>query len=283
MDTDSYFIVLLLVLIKQKYLYLRIKGNFLVTLKIRNFKENVMKKNIIILILFIIFILLLIGSIIVYAENEKDKPTLQEKATQEIQYVNQSLISILESFNDNSILGGSGKYEPDWDKIQSQIEQLYQTWNTVTIDLHALNIEGSSILAFSDSLNDATQNIKKKEKAKAMEQIATMHQLLTQYKKQYDGQSYTTLMLGIQNQIITAYVNVTNDKWNEANESLAQAENDFSTMLNTVSNQNQGKNQTVVNQCYILVNELKKASELKDKEIFFIQYQNLMTKMDLLV
>ena len=44
-----------------------------------------------------------------------------------------------------------------------QIEQIYQIWNTVSLDLHSLNIEGSSILAFSDGLNKSTQAIKSKD------------------------------------------------------------------------------------------------------------------------
>ncbi len=38
-----------------------------------------------------------------------------------------------------------------------------------------------------------------------------------------------------------------------------------------------------MSQCYISINELKKAVGLQDKEIFFIEYRNLMSKMEIIV
>ena len=60
----------------------------------------------------------------------------------------------------NSILANNGKYEANWDDIKQQIEQLYNTWNTISLDLHALNIVGNSVLQFSDGLNAATKSKK---------------------------------------------------------------------------------------------------------------------------
>lgn len=310
-----------------------------------------MKKNIIILILTFAIIACLIGSFIVYTKNEAGKPTLQTKVTEEINYLENYLISILGDFNslsihentiqlksdksageeqqtknkqntntqqegtispteetqsssnkdgspqgnsvdntenqneqfssDNSILAKNGKYSTNWGKIQLQIEHLYQTWNTVAIDLHALNIEGNSILSFSNFLNSATKNIKKKEKESAMNDITKLHSLLLKYKKQYDPDSEKTKLMIIQNYVIQAYTNITNTKWQEASNQLAQAENNFANLLNTVTSE-QDQNQVVKNQCYILLNELKSAVNLQDRDIFYIQFQNLIPKMELL-
>ena len=70
-------------------------------------------------------------------------------------------------------------------------------------------------------------------------------------------------------------------KWNEASAKLATAEKIFSNLLNTVTNDY--TNQATMSQCYISINELKKAVGLQDKEIFFIEYRNLMSKMEIIV
>ena len=62
-----------------------------------------MKKNIIILIFTFVIIACLIGSFFVYAKNEEGKPTLQTKVTEEINYLENYLISILGDFNSLSI------------------------------------------------------------------------------------------------------------------------------------------------------------------------------------
>ena len=311
-----------------------------------------MKKNIIILILTFVIIVCLVGSFIVYAKSEEEKPILQTKVTEELNYLENYLVSILGDFNSlsiqentiqlksdktageeqqtetkqstntkqegtvspseetqnssnknanssqgnsedntenqneqpssaNSILAKDGKYSTNWSKIELQIEHLYQTWNTVAIDLHALNIERNSILSFSNFLNSATQNIKKKQKTAAMDDVTKLYDLLLDYKKQYDQNSEKTKLMVIQNYVIQAYTNVTNAKWQEANKQLTQAEKDFANLLNTVI-PGQEQNQVIKNQCYILLNELKSAVNLQDKDIFYIQFQNLIPKMELL-
>ena len=314
--------------------------------------KKTVKKNIIILILTFVIIVCLVGSFIVYAKSEEEKPILQTKVTEELNYLENYLVSILGDFNSlsiqentiqlksdktageeqqtetkqsantkqegtvspseetqnssnknanssqgnsedntenqneqpssaNSILAKDGKYSTNWSKIELQIEHLYQTWNTVAIDLHALNIEGNSILSFSNFLNSATQNIKKKQKTAAMDDVTKLYDLLLDYKKQYDQNSEKTKLMVIQNYVIQAYTNVTNAKWQEANKQLTQAEKDFANLLNTVI-PGQEQNQVIKNKCYILLNELKSAVNLQDKDIFYIQFQNLIPKMELL-
>lgn len=180
----------------------------------------------------------------------------------------------------SGVLSNQGKYETQWETIQTQIENLYQTWNTISIDLNTLNVDGKSILAFNDFLNTSTQYVKKKDKAVAMEEIAKLYQLLPKYSEDYKPNSKETHVLEIKNAVVTAYVYVTNDDWETAKKQLAGAITQFTSLLNSVGQNFQ--NQTLVNQCYILVNELNKAIGLQDKEIFFIQYQNLMGKMDII-
>ncbi len=320
-----------------------------------------MKKNILVCITTLILVAIIISSLVVYAKSNEKQPSLEEKITDEIKYLDSYIISLLGHFNgltigddifqtsqpktqlgkqqesnpqntisqneqssgqqsestnnmqsqqenqegnvqanqtqtkggeaqsgqgtnltQNGIFSNNGNYEANWKIIELRIEQLYQTWNSISIDLHALGMEGSSILAFSDNLNDITQKIKKKDKEKAVEQLAKLYELLPKYLESYSKDNQKIQLLTIQSQIITAYSQVTNEKWKQAATTLAQTEEQFANILNTVTKQN-NQNQTVMNQCYILTNELKNAVNLKDKDIFYIQYQNFITKMATLI
>lgn len=317
-----------------------------------------MKKYIIVLFISVTIFLLLLFSLVVFAGNKNQESKLEDKVTQEIDYLDKYLVSLLGDFNglniennlkeekssnlqieteqtsvknttqdnqsnsnnneissqenvqsegssqgsstqgkqqnngnlnnqsnnnlrtNNSILANQGNYITNWESIQNQIEELYQTWNTISIDLHSLNVDGSSILAFSDFLNNSTQNIKNKDKEKSMDAIIKLYQLLPKYSESYNSNSKETNMLKIQCNVVTAYVNVSNEKWQDAKNQLIEASSQFTNLLNSVEQSFQ--NQTTVNQCYVLVNELNKAVGLKDKDIFFIEYQNLMEKMEVI-
>ena len=215
----------------------------------------------------IIIVILMLSSLVIFARSENQEPKLEEKVTQEISYLDRYLISLLANFNDAT----------DWKLVEKQIEELYQTWNTISIDLLSLNVDGNLILSFSDFLNSSTQNVKKQDKVKSMESIFSLYQLLPQYSESYSQNSKETNLLKIKTNVVASYVNVSNDKWQEAKIQLTEANNQFTNLLNSV--EQSFENQTAVNQCYILINELNKAVELQDKDIFFIEYQNLIEKM----
>lgn len=236
-----------------------------------------MKKTIITIIISFIILALILSSIVVFAKNEKKEVTLEEKVTQEIDYLDQYLISILADFN---VKDDEQKYIIKWDDIKIKIERLYQIWNTISLDLHSINIENSFVLAFSDYLNSSTQNINKQNKTKSMENINKLYQLLPKYSEGYMPNSKETNMLKIKGNIVNAYCLISEEKWQEAKIELSSASKQFTNLLNSVT-QNLN-NQTTVNQCYIIVNELNKSINLKDKDIFLIEYKNLMEKMEMI-
>lgn len=182
--------------------------------------------------------------------------------------------------NKNQILAFKGNYPTNWNTIEYQIEEIYHTWNTVVIDLHALNVNSDIILKFSDILNQATEQIKKKDKKEAMLQLTNLYALLPEYAKSYQSDPQWANLLQIKSNIIASYSFASNEQWNEAKTKVQEATKLFTERLNSVSNQNQ--NQATSNKVYILIHELDNAINLKDKEIFFIQYSSMIEKIELL-
>lgn len=248
-----------------------------------------MKKNVIILIISVLIIFCVLSSLVVFADTGSTEEGLEEKVTQEIKYLDNNLVSLLsdiDSIPDEDKLKEEKnkdlkeQHDDKWTSIQKRIEELYQAWNTISIDLHSMQVDGKLILAFSDYLNNATQSINKKDKEKSMEGLANIYHLLPQYSQSYSSNSKEVNVFRIKNNIVTAYVAKTKEEWQEAQTQLVEASKQFTNLLNSV-NQN-FQNQTTVNQCYVLVNELNKAAKLKDQKIFDIEYENLMNKLEII-
>ena len=292
-----------------------------------------MKKTIIILIITIITIIAVLSSIVVAKTRKNEEATIEEKAIQELNYLNKYCVSLLTSLNGivvenevikedtlqtqfgsdtnngiqtsrsimnnnqqnsksnnsndsqdttdnkdgNSILANDGDYSPDWENIQLQIERLYQMWNVISLDLHSMNIDSNLILSFSDVLNNVTQNVKRKDKANTVEELVKLYKLVIQYTNICKPSSQGTTISTIKYNIVSSYANITNDKWEQAEAQIIEAQNLLANLLNSVNNNyNQQYN---MNRCYILVNELKKAIKLRDKEIFYLQYKTLITQL----
>lgn len=229
-----------------------------------------MKKGIITIIISVIVLAVLVSSFVVFASSEKQEETMENKVAEEISYLDNSLISLLSDFNNN----------PDWNGIQTKMETLYQTWNTISIDLNFISVDKKIILSFNDALNSTTQNVKKKDTIKSIETAVNMYNLLPQYSQSFSPNSKETNVLKVKSNIVSSYVGMVKDNWQEAKNQLSEANNQFTNLINSV-NQN-FQNQNTVNQCYVLINELIRTTSLKDKDIFYIQYKNLMEKMEII-
>ena len=182
--------------------------------------------------------------------------------------------------NKNQILNFNGKYKTNWETIAYQVEEIYQTWNTVVIDLHTLNVNSDSIFKFSNMLNQATKQIKDKNRKEAMLRISELYELLPEYAKSYKSDSNWNNLLEIKSNVVKSYSYVSNEQWNEAKTEINNATRLFTERLNSVNSKSE--NQTDSNKVYILIHELSNAIDLKDKEIFFINYSNAIEKLDII-
>ena len=92
--------------------------------------KKTVKKNIIILILTFVIIVCLVGSFIVYAKSEEEKPILQTKVTEELNYLENYLVSILGDFNSLSIQENTIQLKSDKTAGEEQQTETKQSTNT---------------------------------------------------------------------------------------------------------------------------------------------------------
>ena len=177
----------------------------------------------------------------------------------------------------NYILSQVGKYESNWKFIEEQIENLYQIWDNICLDLLEVNLDSKQITKFTDCLNSSLKWIKEKNKNEAMNNIVQLYKLLPEYCKTALGENEKTISFEIKAKVTEGYVNVSNDKWSEAIKNIEEAEMKFRNIINN------NESKILLNQSYIIINELKKAVEIQDKEIFFIQYKNLISRIQLVM
>lgn len=82
----------------------------------RERKECVMKKNIVVSIVTIILVILIIISFVFYTKSNSKEPSLEEKVSDEIKYLNSYLVSLLGHFN--GITVGSEVFQTSQPKTQ---------------------------------------------------------------------------------------------------------------------------------------------------------------------
>ena len=176
----------------------------------------------------------------------------------------------------NSILVNQDK-TIDWDYIKSNTESIYSTWATATIDLHELNVNNQDILNFSNVLDQVTLSAKQEDKQSTINNLASLYAFLPDYREQISDDKQKINIDYTKACILNTYALAEQNKWDEMKFQTENAINYFSNIINSIENNNQKQNK--ISKIYVLLNELNKSIDVKDKDIFMIKYKNVMEEL----
>lgn len=169
----------------------------------------------------------------------------------------------------------------DWEYIKKETEKMYGTWTTVLIDLNALNVNKDNLLKYSAKLDDITQALEKEDRKLSMKNLADLYSLLVSYVKDFSDDNKTVYIFETKSNILYAYaLTEYDDKWGDMKNDIKKAQSMYGNFINNgIQNSN---NISSINKAYVLLNEIEKSTDKKDKNIFYINYKNLMQELDII-
>lgn len=177
---------------------------------------------------------------------------------------------------ENSILLNANQ-DIDWDYIKSNTETIYSTWPTIVVDLHELNVKNEDILNFSNVLDQVTLSVKNEDKTTTLNNLASLYAFFPNYRSQISDDNKNINIDYTKNCLLNSYALVEQDKWEEIGVQLTNAMNYFSNVMNSIDGNGQTQNR--ISKVYVLLNELNSSVNIKDKELFYIKYRNVMEEV----
>lgn len=181
----------------------------------------------------------------------------------------------------SSILVNSDNKKIEWNYIKKEIEKMYSTWTTVLIDLNALNVNNTNLLKYNSTLDDITQALENEDKKTSMIKLADLYSLLVSYIKEYSSNNRLIQLLDTKSNILYAYsLAEYEDKWSEMKNYTDKAQNVYNNIINNELKNNDSTNN--INKAYVLLNEISKSTSKKSKNIFYINYKNLMKELEII-
>lgn len=301
-----------------------------------------MKKYIIPIIVITVIVLILFGSYYIYSSNNSQDniENLKVKASEEIKYLNTTIISMINqlnnityanyeiveeevkveksdsqgsssggggqgksgeqsssgsegqggeesqsntitniNMNDSSILVNTDK-KIDWNNIKKETEKMYQTWTTVLIDLNSLNVNQDNLKKYTTTLDNVTKAVQKEDKKQTSRELANLYGLIASYAKDYEADTKAINLLDTKSNILYAYASVEEDNWQEMKNSINKAQIAYNNILN--GGLQNSRNISSINKSYVLLNEIAKSTDTQDKNIFYINYKNLMQELEIM-
>ena len=165
--------------------------------------------------------------------------------------------------------------ETNWDLIKSDMEILHSTWNTIVIDLNKKTINEEDISSFGKELDSATISIKDENKEESLEKLAKMYSFLPKLLENNDETSKN--IKNVKMHVINAYSLAEKNNWNDISAEINQAIINFDAMMS--NKQYIDQNTFNIEKTKVELKELQNAADLKDKQIFYIKYRNLMEQL----
>ena len=167
----------------------------------------------------------------------------------------------------------------DWNDLENQAENLYDSWATITLDLNAMNVSSDDILSYNTNLDNLLLSIKDKKKVNSAICLANLYSLVPKYMSETLEDEKKIQIENVKSSIVSAYSIVDTGKWDDIINLLGNAENELKAFINS-SNDLSSIKQAKVNKSYVLLKELIKTSNEKNTDLFYLKYINLIQELE---
>lgn len=166
----------------------------------------------------------------------------------------------------------------DWENIKKQIETVYSSIPTITLDLYQSNINQEDILNFNKEFDDLTVAIKQENKRDSLMELSKLYDYMPKFAQNIFDDEITKTLIETKNNILKAYSKLDLKNWQEISNDIKQASSTFSKLL-TSTNMDQNK-QYAISKIYVMINELQNAVQIEDETVFLIKYKNILEEMN---
>lgn len=166
----------------------------------------------------------------------------------------------------------------NWDSVKSEIEVLYTSLPTITLDLYQLDINKDDILNFNKEFDNLTTLVKDDKKEETLKQLSKLYEYIPKFVQNATDEEVDKVLSETKSNIFKAYSKLDSQNWNDISNDIKSAIDVYSRLI-TNTNINADK-QYHISKSYIMLNELQNAVNVKDKLVFLIKYKNLIEEFN---
>lgn len=168
--------------------------------------------------------------------------------------------------------------EINWDSIKSEIETLYTSIPSITIDLYQLDINKEDVLAFNTEFDKLTNVAKDEKKEETLNELTKVYEYIPIFLNSSQQEEMYTTLIETKLNVFKAYAKLDGDNWKEISKDTKSAIDSFSRLL--ADTNMDARKQYNISKVYIMLNELQNAVNLQDSSVFLIKYKNLLEEIN---
>lgn len=172
----------------------------------------------------------------------------------------------------------STSQEVKWENIKNEIEILYSSIPTITLDLYQLNVSQEDVLGFNKEFDILTTIVKSENKEDTLASLSKLYEFIPKFLQNATDDEVDKVIANTKNDIFKAYSKLDTKNWEEISKDTKQAVDNFSKLLSS-TNIEQNK-QYGISKTFVMINELQNAVEVQDESVFLIKYKNILEEIN---
>lgn len=208
------------------------------------------------------------------ASSKSGKTTENKGSTSSDSLSSNDNINPSEMKTNNSLLEVAGG-DIDWDNIEYIYENIFTSIPTMALDLEEKKVDANLISNCNIALNGVAQSIIGQDKNSCMINYYNLYAYLNEIVKNVAEDYYTINYYGTITNVLNAYALANQEnKFKEMEDSINKAINQFANILNDDSIEYNKKQN--IKKIDLELKHTKDSIKLSDKNIFYLQYKNVI-------
>lgn len=170
------------------------------------------------------------------------------------------------------------KEDINWDIVKNEVENLYTSLPSITMDLYQFNINQEDILGFNTQYDKLTKAIKDEKKEESLTELTNVYEYLPKFLRGSEQEELYTTLVETKWHIFKAYSKLDGQNWQEISNDVKSAIDTYAKLLSNTEMDT--RKQYSISKGYVMINELQNAVNLNDSAVFLIKYKNLLEEMN---
>ena len=165
-----------------------------------------------------------------------------------------------------------------WEKVQTQVENLYVSIPTITLDVYKTTKDKQEILNFNSQFDELVVAMKNEDKESTLSNLVNVYETMNSFVNKISKDETEKIIYKTKLNLLKAYSKLDTENFNEISNDINQAIQEFSSLLTNIDIKEE--KQYEINKVYIMLNEILSSLSKPDVDVFLIKYKNVLEDLN---
>lgn len=167
----------------------------------------------------------------------------------------------------------------NWKQIKNEIERAYSLLYPVATDLQQIINDKQKIQNFSNEYDNLAKVANEENKEETLKELSLLYNYMPQFFDICEENKNKVTIIKVKDNILKAYSILDNENWNEILNYIEQSQKEFYNLKKQKNKQSE-LNSYTLEKINNILNDLKHSANIKDRDIFLINYKNALEELE---